>query len=509
MTKEENIQGIPEKEIRDSIKATTEKFVTASGMTVAEAKAYNESIKDDKTKKKVSTAPRICLENVHIALNNDVRFADRLCYNEVDMKVYKAMPFPWDKKSDTKLMPINDRYDVSQLQRIIQRDYNQKPDDIKKQYIATAMDSSFNPIKEILEGLEWDGKEHIRYLMPKYLGVDNDEYQYKVLRLIMLALIERQYRPGSKFDCVMALNGSQGIGKSTFCKLLAFDDDAYFTDALGDLTDKDTLQIVAGKRVIELGEMLSLRKTKELEGVKRFLSSSTDCFRPPYGHTYEDFPRQCIIIATTNDNDYLSDVTGSRRWLPVSCKAENIKDLMKIQTDEAYDDVMAGWTEAMHDWKELTHNGSQPLDLVKMSYELAPEAAKRAVSHEEENPYEGEIGQYLQMKINRYFSDMSQQPRVCCKEIAQCALGIQNPGRFEIKDIAKILDNKFPDWERKGKLQCGMYGVQRVWVPKDEILKQEKKEEEKKAEAQEPKKVEKSIPEPQEQYKIVDSDIML
>lgn len=488
MTEEENIQGISEKEIRESIKETKD-------MLAVKRNNKGEVVGFAKT-----------LDNVMIILDNDIRFKGRLCYNEVDMKVYKARPFPWDSKTTNDLVPIDDRYDTAQMQRIIQRDYGQKPEDVKAQYIATAMQYKYNPIKILLGGLEWDGKEHIRHLMPKYLGVDDDKYQYRVLRLIMLALIERQYRPGSKFDCVMALNGSQGIGKSTFCKLLAFNDDAYFTDALGDLTDKDTLQIVAGKRIIELGEMLSLKKTKEQEAVKRFISATHDTFRAPYARTFEDWPRQCIIIATTNDTDYLSDVTGSRRWLSVECRAEYVKDVMKIQTKEAYDDVMAAWAEAMYDWKELTCNGSQPLDLVRMSYELAPEAAKRAVGHEEENPYEGEIGQYLQMKINKYFNDMSQQPRVCCKELAQMALGIQNPGRFEIKDIAKILDNKFPDWERKGKLQCGMYGVQRVWVPKDEILKQEKKEEEKKVE---PEKVEEPIPEPQEQYKIVDSDIML
>ncbi len=39
----------------------------------------------------------------------------------------------------------------------------------------------------------------------------------------MVAAVARIYRPGTKFDSVLILNGPQGIGKSTFFAKLAGD----------------------------------------------------------------------------------------------------------------------------------------------------------------------------------------------------------------------------------------------------------------------------------------------
>ena len=405
---------------------------------------------------------RACMENVKIILENDNRFKGRLVYNKIDMKVYKMEPFPWDDEKELAKMPgiygqigmypYNDKMDTLQIKRLIQRDYYQNTGEIDCEIISEAIRHTVHPVRSIIESLEWDGKDHIKNLLPTYLGVDPDEYQEKALKLMMVTMVTRMYTPGAKMDCILALTGDQGIGKSSFCRKLAFDDLTLFTDRLGDLTNKDTLQLVAGKLVIELGEMLACKKTREIEAVKSFLSSCADTYRAPYDRTWEDHLRQCILIATTNEDAFLSDVTGDRRWIAIECHADQIKKDINFDPD-AMKEIMQAWAEAYHIYK------AEKPDLVKWSLELAPEAKRHAEKHKEQDPRVGIIGEYLD-ELKR----TQEKPRVCTMQIQHEVFHEYDTDRWKNKDIAKILTFEFPEWKKSDKKQrCGEYGVQVVW----------------------------------------------
>lgn len=57
----------------------------------------------------------------------------------------------------------------------------------------------------------------------------------------------------------------------------------------------------------------------EVENVKAFLSRQVDEAREAYGRHKSRVPRQFVLIGTTNDDRYLMDTTGNRRFLPVRC----------------------------------------------------------------------------------------------------------------------------------------------------------------------------------------------
>jgi putative DNA primase/helicase len=116
---------------------------------------------------------------------------------------------------------------------------------------------------------------------------------------------------------MLSLEGSQGKGKSTAVLALAGAD--WFTDNLPhNLADKDAQQGLAGKWIVEFGELNSLF-TSGNKVAKSFLSRQFDYFRPSYGRGFVDRPRQCIFVGTTNEDDYLTDATGNRRYWPVQC----------------------------------------------------------------------------------------------------------------------------------------------------------------------------------------------
>ena len=134
----------------------------------------------------------------------------------------------------------------------------------------------------------------------------------------MVAAVARVYRPGVKFDSVVVLNGPQGMGKSSFFARLG---GRWFSDSLtiGDMKDKAAPEKLQGYWILELGELAGLKKV-DVETVKAFITRQDDKFRHSYGYSVEDHPRQCIIVGSTNNGDgFLRDITGNRRFWPVTC----------------------------------------------------------------------------------------------------------------------------------------------------------------------------------------------
>lgn len=190
-----------------------------------------------------------------------------------------------------------------------------------------AIANKFHPVKDLLESIEWDGVDRIDTAFKRYLGAEMPEpYLSDVTRKFFLALIQRIYEPGCKFDHVVIFEGKQGVGKSTFGRILVGAE--FFLDGLPDLKDKDAALNLQGAWLVEMGELSTLYRS-ELELAKAFIVRETDKVRPPYGRRREDYPRSSIFYGTTNDEEYLIDPTGNRRFWPVAVKGCDFKALKR------------------------------------------------------------------------------------------------------------------------------------------------------------------------------------
>jgi predicted P-loop ATPase len=138
--------------------------------------------------------------------------------------------------------------------------------------------------------------------------------------------VARIYKPGAKVDCCLILEGVQGLKKSTALRTLA--GEQFFTDELADLGSKDAAMQTRGVWIIELAELDSMSRS-EVGRTKAFMSRSLDRFRPPYGRTLIESPRQCVFAGSVNHSTYLRDETGGRRFWPVACTYAKIDDLAR------------------------------------------------------------------------------------------------------------------------------------------------------------------------------------
>jgi hypothetical protein len=135
---------------------------------------------------------------------------------------------------------------------------------------------------------------------------------------VFLAIIAADRRILFVNDCVLIFEGSQGIGKTTLVRYMAGDESFYAELGAvgGDILGKDTLLSIAGRFIVEIGELEGMRRA-EAETLKSFLSRNVDRYRPPYGRETIDVPRVASFVGTTNETSYLVDPTGARRFYPI------------------------------------------------------------------------------------------------------------------------------------------------------------------------------------------------
>jgi putative DNA primase/helicase len=200
---------------------------------------------------------------------------------------------------------------------------------------VVAHDHAFHPVREYLHKLEWDRVPRLESWLTDVMGVQASDYSAKVGKRWMLSAVGRVMRPGCKADSVMILEGAQGAGKSTAMSILGGE---WFMDTPFALGDKDGFQAIRGKWIVELGELDSFNKAESTKA-KQFFSASTDTYRESYGRRTNDVPRQCVFVGTTNQDEYLKDATGNRRYWPVACTKVDLELLREIR-DQL-------WAEAM------------------------------------------------------------------------------------------------------------------------------------------------------------------
>ena len=128
-------------------------------------------------------------------------------------------------------------------------------------------------------------------------------------------MVWRVMEPGCKFDYCPVLEGKGGLRKSSLVEVLATTD--FYSDTKFDVSrGHEAQEQVQGVWLYEIAELAGFSKS-DVNDIKSFITSKKDRYRVAYGKVVEDFPRQCVMVGTTNDDKYLKDPTGNRRFWPV------------------------------------------------------------------------------------------------------------------------------------------------------------------------------------------------
>lgn len=327
--------------------------------------------------------PTKTIDNAFIILENDPLLKGKVLYDEFSNRVLCLGVLPWDSRSERRSWTDNDD---SGLRHYMERTYRiTGKDRIYDAFSMSCRRHQFNAVKDYLLSLpSWDGTRRLDTLFIDYLGAEDNIYVRAVCRKSIVAAVARALEPGCKYDTMPILAGPQGIGKSTFLRLLGGE---WFSDSLASFEGKEACEMLQGVWINEIGELNGLSRS-ETNAVKQFLSKVEDIFREPYGRRTGVYPRRCVFFGTTNDSEFLRDKTGNRRFLPIDCGiVPTTKNVFTDMTDE----LPQIWAEALVMW-EL----GEPLYLVGEELRLSQIAQ---AEHAEVDVKEGVVLEFISRKV--------------------------------------------------------------------------------------------------------------
>ena len=176
--------------------------------------------------------------------------------------------------------------------------------------------NSYSPVRDYLNNLPPGDPSFLNDLARRYLGNDTP-LAAKLLRRTLIAAVARVYQPGCQHDGFTVFHGKQGVGKSTFWRTLGGN---WFTDNLSKKNETTEKLQLRKYWIIEYSEFESCFKAKDISEMKEFISCQVDSMKPLYKRQVEDFPRTCLMVGTTNKNEFLRDPSGERRYWVIPVK---------------------------------------------------------------------------------------------------------------------------------------------------------------------------------------------
>ena len=407
--------------------------------------------------------------NVRLILDNDRRTAGVLWFNEFRGKVVRRMkprkgvpetrsrpdPIQLDGRKYGHWFvkdPINgdllDDGHHAQLKELIAPkkgrggyDFTITSDSLKDGVMLSGLTRKFHPVREYLDYIaeEWDGVPRLDTFFIRHLKFDENRYHLDISTLTFLSLVARIYEPGAKYDQVLVLEGEQGCRKSTFVQKLAVNEH-WFTELEGDFDDTNKMvEKMSGKIVAEIPELHGFSRS-DIRALKAFFSRQVDIGRLAYARESYEMPRQIIFIGTTNDDVYLRDLTGGRRFWPGKLGLAHGE---KIDIDAVESEINMVYAEAVHRYRAIRKaqpTGWLPLHLTnKEAQQTALDLQESRREELVEETMAGKIAAWLDepVKDDLGFVDAGlpiYREYTCHMEIAELCLG---------RDTTKMSQ---PDW---------------------------------------------------------------
>ena len=197
--------------------------------------------------------------------------------------------------------------------------------------------NAYNPVADWIRRRAWDGTDRL----PDFYDTVIEQPEYPgplkcvLMRKWLLSAAAAALVPsGYKGRGVLTLQGPQGIGKTSWVKLLVDDaklrDDVIKLDHHLDGGNKDSILGAITNWIVEIGELESSFR-KDIDRLKGFLTTDFDRVRRPYDRRESEYPRRTVFIATVNGMNFLSDPTGNTRWWTIAVADLNFRHEIDMQ----------------------------------------------------------------------------------------------------------------------------------------------------------------------------------
>ncbi len=258
--------------------------------------------------------------------------------------------------------------------------------------------NDYNPILDTINSTVWDGKTRLNDLF-KLLGIDTNTDENKYNRIFLrkwlmqcICGLHNDMKKPFSLDIVLVFKGKQGTGKTRLLEALTLDS-RYFGDGVVlDVRNKDDIMQSLSKWICELGEISSTFK-KDIDSLKAFISKSVDEFRVPYGKTAVQYPRMTSFCGTVNEDEFLIDRTGNRRFAVIPLQ----EDLYIDYDDIKNFDFLQLWAEINKCIENMVKNGKSYSEIFRLTRSEIQELERRNGVFIKPVPAQKEIEDIIQM----------------------------------------------------------------------------------------------------------------
>ena len=287
-----------------------------------------------------------------------------------------------------------------------------------------ANENRYHPIRDYLNGLQWDGTARIAHVLHHFLGAAEDEYTCEAMKIFLLGAIKRVFQPGCKFETMLCLVGGQGAGKSSFFRLLAVKDE-WFSDDLRRLDDDNVYRKLQGHWIIEMSEMIATANAKSIEEIKSFLSKQKETIKSLRNTSCRPSAPVCFCWHDQPAGFFAPSTARNRRFIPIPVDAELAEVHILDNEEESRTYIDQLWAEAM----TIYNSGNYKLA-------FSPAMQETLQVHQQDFMQEDAQAGMIYAFLEDYTGD-----RVCSKQLYAEALGNTNiPAEWETRAICEIMN---------------------------------------------------------------------
>jgi predicted P-loop ATPase len=194
----------------------------------------------------------------------------------------------------------------------------------------------YNPFEEYFESLEkWDEKKDYIKEMSETVETENPELFKDTLERFLVGTLDCLLSEDAVNDVCLVFQSPQGIGKSRWMRKLLPKQfrNTYLYEGAIDTKSKDDVIMLSQYWFLHLDELESLR-TNDISALKSYITRQRISVRKAYGRYKSKYIRRASFLGSVNDDEFLSDMTGNRRWLIFKAPVINYKH--KVNADKMW-----------------------------------------------------------------------------------------------------------------------------------------------------------------------------
>ena len=228
------------------------------------------------------------------------------------------------------------------------------------QFLLMLADANlYNPVQTWVESTPWDGVSRLNafYETVNTGGQMDKDLKHLLMRKWLIQAIGAAFEPdGIAAQGILTFTGKQNIGKTTWFKRLAPEDlNLVYTGHTLDVRSKDSQLIALKYWIVELGEIDATFRKSDVSALKSWTTQAVDNIRRPYAMTESTYGRRTVFGASVNDEMFLADPTGNRRFWTIPAEALFLDH--KIDMQQLWAEVLELWKEGERWYLSMAETG--------------------------------------------------------------------------------------------------------------------------------------------------------